>query len=64
MRSEDSLGKTLMLGKTEEKGEEVAEDVIDSAIKAMNMNLDKLWKLVEDREAWCVKFKSRKETTE
>ena len=38
----DSLGKTLMLGKIE------AESITNS----MDMNLNKFWKAVKDREAW------------
>ena len=49
----DSLEKTLMRGKTESRrrGQQRMrwlDDIIDS----MNMNVSKLWKIVEDREAW------------
>ena len=52
VRRADSL-ETLMLGKTESRrrGQQRMrwlDDVIDS----MNMNVSKLWKIVEDREAW------------
>ena len=53
VRRADSLEKTLMRGKTESRrrGQQRMrwlDDVIDS----MNMNVSKLWKIVEDREAW------------
>ena len=53
VRRADSLEKTLMRGKTESRrrGQQRMrwlDDIIDS----MNMNVSKLWKIVEDREAW------------
>ena len=53
MRREDSLEKTLMLGKCEGKRRSGGQRTrwMDSVIEATNMNLTKLWEAVEDR-AW------------
>ena len=53
MRREDSLEKTLMLGKTEGKrrGRQRMR-WLDSITNVMNMNLSKLRETVEDRKAW------------
>ena len=51
----DSLGKTLMLGKTEGKrrgGQQ--RKWLDSITDSVGMNVSKLREIVEDREAWCV----------
>ena len=45
MRKDDSLEKSLMLGKIEGRRR-------DSIIDMMNMNLGKLWEMVRDMEAW------------
>ena len=53
MRRANLLGKTLMLGKTEGKGE--GSDKMrwfGSITHLMDMNLSKLWKIGKDREAW------------
>ena len=52
MRRADSLEKTLMLGKTESRRGQQRMIWLDDIIDSMNMNLSKLWKIVEDREAW------------
>ena len=50
----DSLEKTLMLGKIENKRiREWAEDKIVSITDSMDMNLSKVQETVKDREAWC-----------
>ena len=49
----DSLEKTLMLGKIENKRiREWAEDKIVSITDSMDMNLSKVWETVEGRGAW------------
>ena len=47
----DSLEKTLMLGKTEGRRHQ-RKRWLDSIIDSMDMNLSKLWEIVEDRGAW------------
>ena len=53
MRRANLLGKTLMLGKIEGKGEGSNKmRWFGSITHLMDMNLSKLWKIVKDREAW------------
>ena len=53
MRTADSLGKTLMLGKIEGRRRRGHQRMswLDGITDAMDMNLDKLQKMVRNREA-------------
>ena len=54
MQRADLLEKTLILGKTEGKirREQQRMRLLDSITKLMDINLSKLWEIVEDRGAW------------
>ena len=55
MQRADSLEKTVMLGKIESKRRRGWQMMrwLDSITYSMNMNLSKLWELVEDRSMVC-----------
>ena len=54
MRRADSLEKILMLGKTERKMRREQQRMrwLDSITDSVDINLSKLWEIVENRGAW------------
>ena len=55
MRRADSLEKTLMLGKTEDKRRRGQQKMrlLDSFTNSMHINLSKLWEILKDKETCC-----------
>ena len=54
MRRADSLKKTLMLGKIEDKRRRGRQKIrwLNSITDSMNMSLSKPWEIVKDTETW------------
>ena len=59
MQANDSLEKSLMLGKIEGRRRRGHQRMrrLDGITDAMNMNLDKLQEIVRDREALCTEVR-------
>ena len=56
IQTADSLEKSLMLGKIEDRQKEkraLRMRWLNGIIDEMNMNLGKLWDMVRNKETWC-----------
>ena len=53
MQRADSLGKTLMLGKTEGRRGQERMRWLHGITNSVNMSLNKLQEMVKDRDVWC-----------
>ena len=64
MQTDDSLEKSLMLGKIKSKRRRGHQRMrlLDGITNAVNVNLGKLREMVRDREAWCAALHGVSET--
>ena len=66
MQRASSLEKTLVLGKIEgrrRRGQQKMRQWLAGIIHSMDMNLSKLWEIVEKRGAWCAAVRGMQSQT-
>lgn len=64
MRREDSLERTLILGQIEgQRRRQQRIRWLDNVTETMNMNLDKLWELIQNMGSWLAVGHQESDTT-